>query len=359
MDTLGMFKERVLYMEQQGFIINPLWAGDNVCVAMPSSNGWKSLASQFIVTLPGQSAVISEKNGMRYQYGNKNIGFILPPKQYIELSKAQKIALHFNPAACECFSMGGLARKCLEYITPPPKGKQPDSTPDTEALLSGIQYGYMECVPGVYPMARKFDVSGYYYNIVCKMPHLRPCMMGTRLVWPNVPKTETERLAEVLEAVKPHKLLRNSIAGTMAGSPKWRVQYASNGTGGFKLVNIPPFNGYLRTGGLLIIRAGWELTRAEVDAPGTVYARTDSIITTSSGTGAWSKAGFNVKDEGYGPTDILAVGAWKVGDNMSIPYAEHLENLLIPVSQRWEGEVQEPSPVPRLPMPEHTYLNWL
>lgn len=351
------FDVRVQELSKAGLLHKAVRYSPSVYIGIASSEGWKNLASQFIVGMPGISRTIAERHGISWQVGNKVIGYIVPPGDIPELHEAQTIAAEFSDTAFNCCSMGGLARKCVDYVGP--AEKYDSKGKHVEHLLKGIQYGYMECIPGLYPLAHKFDVKSYYYNLALRMPHISPTMIGDRLTWPLVPKDEKQRLARVLEAVKDCKPLRNSMAGAMAGSNKWGTSYADNGKGNFKVIPVPPFNGGRRTAGLVLVRAGWEITRQEVDTEGTVYSRVDSIITLKSGTGAWKNYGLNVKYEHSGPADIVALGCYKVGDFPTRPYMEQQENLLIPAMHRWEGQVQEPEIYTRPPAPAKSYLDWL
>lgn len=259
-DYKKLFAARVQELVNAGLIIRAVQIAPGVFAATPWAAGWAALARELVIGLGGQ-ARITAKRGISWQAGQVVHGYLLEPGIIPDIQQAQAAISPIAPGASAYWSMGKLARLCLEYA-----GGGTSKTGyycnSAERLLDGIDYGYQEVKPGEFQNCRYFDVSGYYYSILKRLPTLKLRLCGDRILWPCDTTGDAERWQEVLSIIAPHKALRNTLAGSAAGSRKatgfWKWNKIT-GRGEWQPLGAMP--GPARTAGLLVVRTGWEWTR--------------------------------------------------------------------------------------------------
>lgn len=335
-------------------------------------HGWGPVAADIASQLGGQGRPSPSRMSACWQLGRNVPGVIIDVKLYQSLLLAQGIVKSLVPSAPPKWSLGGCARQLFAYVGPAQEGgllSVADSTWNNgrrytaggaDRLLEGIEYGYHECKPGRYEYAEHYDVSGYYYNMLCRLKSLRLSVFNDGFAWDTMLPEEWERWQEVLAVVPSHKPLRNALAGAAAGATfgvdNAPIAYAR--VAGQAPVHkgdpypvyqfsLPRKEGPFRPAGLLLVRTGYEKTLLEclTNAGRVVYSNIDSVICVPPRVPVWDGLGFTVKSEYQGETHIRGRGSWKCGSHTTLNYSD--------------AEGSELGADGKITMPSVQYGNWL
>lgn len=203
------------------------------------------------------------------------------------------------------WSIGSCALALLKWIG---EGQWPERS--GLGLIEGLGWGYTECRPGRYDACILYDASSYYYTLWSKLPSLRVHVHPDgRLIWQRMTDQEEERREAVKHAVRCNKLLRNALVGCACGSVQGTRVYCR---GEARLWKGSP--GRYRNAALMVVRTGWELTRAAAEEVDAVYAHTDSVASVKGlYPSIWERAGVKVGIKATGDADVLGMGRYRIG----------------------------------------------
>jgi hypothetical protein len=228
--------------------------------------------------------------------------------------------LGINPAGL--WSVGACARACLAFVCDPQR-----VATNTDRLIDGIEIGYHDCKPGVYRDLTMYDVKGYYYALMRRLPSLHVEPTHDYLHWHPMRPDERGRWGDMLGAVEGNKPLRNSLVGCAMGASGYRGVWSRDeerpGKARKLVLRLP--GGPHRGAGLVVIRTAWELCLLASRQTGSVYSTIDSVTTeTGRIPTVWADHGFTVETKAHGLAVICRRGCWKVGNHATKPYtSEH------------------------------------
>lgn len=303
------FLRAVKSVERQGFC-SLFEAGENVYHGEPVKGvTWNMIAAETAKYLPGL-VFVSSHGGISWVNGQGGSRAVwVPSGQWRDMEPARDVIRELlgGVYAVRMATPGKAAALLLKYAADP----QPDAN-GSELLLSGIQYGYHDCKPGVYENATQWDVSGYYYSMLERADSLRVYPHKRGLQWGGMRETERENWANVKAAIKDVKILRNAMVGVMAGSRDKYTAFTRTKNGS-RVVYIPGQIGPFRNLAILIVRTGWELCRSESLHTNSVYSTIDCVTSCSSVPVVWERFGFKVGARYTGTADIRGRGVYKIG----------------------------------------------
>lgn len=334
---LMTWAESVLSAEECGFLANVQRLDDTAFSADFPEHGplacGRELARNlpgFCVVSPGPLGGISWVNGRNGPHGN-----IVRSATVAKVKSSREIVEAVTGLKPK-WSVGGNARQLLTWIGPPQDYSRAherllwDISPEFNDGKRPIPYGYHECSPGLYPCGEYHDVSGYYYDMFCRLPSLYVGeVTKTRITFLPMDADTTARWYAVKDAVRHDKSIRNTLAGCAAGSVRSSderplMAFSRNKeTGGTKCYRLPQRPGPFRAVGLLMVRTGVELTLAQCAYLGgeCVYSNVDcTITTTKQSMGIWLYHGFRVPPPTTGATEVCHRGSWCVGVRHTAPY---------------------------------------
>jgi len=369
------FADAVRDKERRGLLKDAHEVRHNVWTANADAVGWQAIAFEMAFNVPGQMRVMKGGNGVSWINGAKGPhGVIISAGLLPVLLDCRDLLTDFNinDGPLDGFwSVGASARRLLTWAATPMPYES-----SVEMLLNGVPYGYHDCTPGEYkgkpeyihntepsrdlfnqvpaltrnpeytPALTMFDANAYYWNLLRRLESLRitPYRNGTVTQWP-MPRNEKARWLDVQAAIEEQategnkarqrsiKVLRNSMAGVMAGSLKPGIAYCRDrDTGGVKRIEPPGNRGPFAAAGLLVVRMGVELCLAESLQTESVYSTIDSVTSRGKVPQVWPKYGipYGVRAEGDG--EIVSRGVWRIGPRQTKRF----------------GKGEEMNPVPRL-----------
>lgn len=272
--------------------------------------------------LPGQIGPLPDNSGVLWMNGGGGPhGWILTQRgQVRSAEEAQSVYLNLVPVEERDgrllpWTMGGIAGKLLNWT-----GVEQQSYREAEVTLRHPDgHAHRRAIRGVYPDMVQWDVSGYHYELLRRLPSpvIHP-MFGDSIDFPSLEPQERERWDTVVNIVAPYKSLRNALVGKMGGSRKLMTNYTRDKVnGGVKLVPHWSARGKQRPGHLLIIRAAHELTQLQSLGAESVWSHTDAvIIPPGQEPTLWQAKGFTVQRLADGPTRILDTINYKCGERI-------------------------------------------
>lgn len=206
------------------------------------------------------------------------------------------------------------------------------------------------CVPGRYEPLYHHDLTGCYYQLLRRLPSPLPRLLNNdQLVW-ELPEPEARsRWRDLVEIIGPHKRLRNSLVGSMAGSCPYRyaLQQVDKGACPYQFLGVcwragerqhfvkPP--GPLRLAALIVRRTAYERVWLACADTNVVYAQVDCAMSLDREPPAcWGDLASTIKCEG--PADVRAISVWRIGETATKYY--HPESRirpypLPPAPDRW------------------------
>jgi hypothetical protein len=199
------------------------------------------------------------------------------------------------------FGVGACARHVAAWLGPP--------EPTNPRLRQYVgDWHYQRCRPCQIPQAYQFDLSACYFNLLRRVPTLRPVFAGDDVFWLHTDDSEAARFARLVDAVSDCKQLRNALIGAFYGGSE--QTYLRQGKA--KRFRTAPGS---RAGlAAVIVRTAYEITQMQADLSDAAYANTDSVISECDRAGFWSDIGMPYVLGAAGPANIQAIGKYCVGE---------------------------------------------
>lgn len=277
----------------------------------PPRGGWKTFARLLSSRHGGQWW--PNRIGLTWVFG-RQVTYCIDRDSVRHVAGARKSLAPILPKA-PGWTPGKLARQVLKYI----------DCPQTRwancELLLPEKHGYASCTPGQYSNMSLFDISGCYWEIFSRLPSMRVVFhtQSKRVQFIRTEDGSMARHAQIVQALAPHKRVRNSVVGMMVGGPA-EVAFFSHGTR-YWLKLDPPQN---FPAGAVVIRTAYELTAQASEECDSVLSMVDSICTPSFDPPiVWQLAGLKVRRLAHGDADIIRIGVYAVGDRISAGYWCH------------------------------------
>lgn len=223
-----------------------------------------------------------------------------------DILSAREIAKKTTGTYPESFAQSGSARHLISWTG---LYQDPFKNRATESFVAGTKWHFYHCEPGDLPQGHLFDMQACYWELASRLisPYVAVLRDGSPLFL-RAPKEARERFKAVLHAIRPHKGLRNTLIGCMAGGEK---TFWSNGEERGPL----RFQGPLRPAALLIVGTAWQLTREAREERAAIYSNTDCVITRADEPPrAWTDRGLPCPLKSAGKTKVCSLGVYKVGD---------------------------------------------
>lgn len=380
----GDWARTVAMLECDGFIKNAVEVLPLVYLVDGAEHGWSAVARECADRHGGTHLPLNA--GLRYGMGSQLGGLIYDREYWPLVLTAREITRALVGPDELPVTVGGCIKKCLLNVTParfPEKNAERLLIYDTCVLAdNGLPYQYHDCLPGKYPNLVQWDCTGFYYQLLCRLPSLKLTVFADGLHFDPWTPEEAAKWRDLLQAVAGHKTLRNAVYGTSLGTDaasrrnvyhkdthpflrewpdelrlkKKRWRYTSEPNPNFGKVKASPMSlgpGPFRPAAQLIARTGYELCCAESHACNSVYSTVDSVtVRPGDKPHIWlefgiahdiarTKAGKQVAGAG----EIVARGVWKVGPKQTIWY---------------KAGNRQPIPAQRRNLPTHLFTNdWL
>lgn len=304
--------------------------------------GWAAVAKELAGCLPGLLMPIPS-GGVSYKCGGGPLaGVIIDTDTVRPIMKAREVVGSVIPATDRekgiPYTFGACARKLLQWAA---EAQSPDAT--CERLIGEgteqREHMYHDCLPGMYPAAVMYDCSGYFFQLLHRLPSLRVSLGAAkgadpgRIRWQRMTLDERHKWADVLAACSESKVLRNSLWGASLGSKAGRLAYTSAPPkdaqkrplpwpkGKVREV-YPSFGpGPFRPAALVLARAAAEMTQLASMEVGSVYSTVDSVTTIDGRVPeVWGRMGLPFGPKHAGEAHIVSRGVWRIGGSPTIPY---------------------------------------
>ena len=246
--------------------------------------------------------------GFTWTYG-KHVFYALTYDAREDVFKSRAICKKFG---LDCgWSHGNASRKLWQYI-----GHTGEYSSICEEFLDGVTQGYFHCLPKENTSAAMYDVKSYYYTMLCRLDNLDVMPLEGEVCWGITEPDVMERFRDVVAEIGDCKMLRNSFAGSAAGSIGGTPYYNKNGIGH---QSMAPSN--VRGIGLLIIRSAYEITQQAARQSNSIYTALDCVITEEhKSPEIWRALEFETKCQGRGETSVYNLGTYKCGHKDTVFY---------------------------------------
>lgn len=257
--------------------------------------------------------------GLNFVYGKAGTKGRLIMKRSIPAIVESREAYHrFTGIMPNSYSVSAVARLFLSGLTPT-RWHGSD-----ERIMPEGTWHFQHCIPGIYPEVRVIDCKSYYYQLLKRADRLEYRVVRPgKLTKVRTDDREMGYFRDMLEAIEPAKMLRNTIVGCMAGGGDKLMAFTSKGNT-VKRFYITPQFGPFRSLGLLIVATGAELCKNACLQVGGIYGNIDCVAVTSKiGNGsipAWSDYGIITEIKAQGKGEFCHIGSWSCGDFQTIPY---------------------------------------
>lgn len=245
--------------------------------------------------------------------GGKSIVVLEDAAFWRNISPARDIVQKIKGEEPNHWTIGSLARELLDWLGP---ANSQESCYARSMLEAEQCWRYYRCEPCELQEATMYDLDSYFYNLLNKAPTPNPLITKKRLFWLD-PRDdqEAERFQAIKDGVRPHKLLRNAVVGSMVGGST--VTCFCKG----KLRRQPTPKGIRQELGITILRTAYELTQLEAEISNAVYSNVDSIIIEGNAEPkVWPLAGLPFKCAGEGYADVWGIGKYKIGEKETAYY---------------------------------------
>lgn len=384
------FARVVKLLEEARFVKGVTQIGPSVYTGTETGDGFGAAAWEAAGhESAGVWHVTGHNKGLRWAMGDMTAGVIIPPSEEDVLTQSQEIVravipAHERPPAA--YTVGGCARSLINWALDKPqaftgfaaqlvspRGQSnygEDSDFDEEQ-----SFQYHDCAAGRYPKVVLWDVEAYYFSSICRAPCVRVEVRPDGLQWGRWVGSEAERWRDVLAAIAPVHLLRNSVWGVCVGSDTLKRAYTSSrpkdrpgkwtrGEGGawaqgetikrgadwrpgqVRVIRPTFGKGPFPGLGLLVARSTAEACAIAAAEVNSVYSTVDSVTTLGDAPPAyWGRLGFNTRIKAEGEADIVARGVWRIG-------AEHTRTYY---QNRYGLPADYVCPVPPMPVPRYSY----
>lgn len=318
-DKHGQWQSAIYDVADCGFMTEPSDFGPNVYAVSPSRHGWAAVARELAYRLPGQ--LQTSANGVNWQVGRESKGRLIHVKSVTQIIAARDIHRAIVPISdgkSLKFSVGGTVREILAWVA---TAQEHDKGAETMACQA-----YHDCRPGFYDDVTMLDCKACYFSIISMLPSLR-CFarLGNEPEFWDFTEEEAGRWADVKEAIKDAKVIRNSLWGAMRGSKEGRIVYCqdkakgldSDGKPYVKSFQVWYGSGPFRPAALVVERAAAEMCAIASEEVDSVYSTSDSVTCHDSKARVpqvWQDMGFRVVPKVRGDWGhICAIGTWSVG----------------------------------------------
>lgn len=228
--------------------------------------------------------------------------WVLLPRQYRNVLEAREVLDLLDLEAG--WTVGSIARALLKWA-----GIAQAPTRLSEQLIGETGWHYYLCRPGQYSTAVLSDMSGAYYHLLSRLPSPLVHIDRDGVFFETLDAEQAAKWQALIGLIGEFKLLRNCIVGVSAGSRCNRSFWTKG-----ERKSISGSYGPLRTAALLCVRSCWELCQKAAEETQSVYANTDSVITTSPHSfEAWNKHGIPWRVQYTGSAEVMGLGSYKVG----------------------------------------------
>lgn len=294
-----------------------------------------------LVGMAGVARALSESGGQVWLSGSGSCCWVVGSQRVWVLREelegvtlgARRVleGLGVEPAA----TVGGCARRLLEWV-----GEVRGRGGDGRWLGADWGWHYFRVEPGTYSQASLFDIDSAYYQLLLRVPSPAVHLWSDGSVcFGGVSRRALSRWWQVLEAVRPHKLLRNALVGASVGREDGACVFVR---GEAKRVHVPPSS--FAPLGRLVVGTTYQLCGVAAHEVGAVYANTDCVISPQHREpSAWSELGVRFSERARGDAEVCGVGVYRVGEEATVWYR---------LGHRPLSRVQMPPPDGRL-------LGWL
>lgn len=401
------------FMDAGGLLSGTQEAMEGVYLSNQPAHGWGAVAYECASYLPGTHQPM--RGGCRWGMSQSTAGVIYTYDYWETVQIARGICKQLANPLIVPLSLGGCIRSLLEWVCPvqaPVRQAERFLIGEREGWVDRfgtarrdyyetVPYQYHDCEPGKYANLTQYDCSGYYFQLISRLPSLKLTVGANNLHFDPWKPDEREKWKELLAAVCGHKTIRNAIYGCGLGTDrpiparnregdtqerisKHSQYYRDNKP--FLIVSerypvghkragqwhkvktnkpnpeygqvvckpVPLGEGGYRPAMLLIARTGYELCHAESQACNSVYSTVDSVTCRQGYTPKiWEEFGikFGIAHTksgkpAQGKSEICARGVWRVGPRSTVWYKKGNRDY-----------IDAPRP---LNPPRHLYTNdWL
>lgn len=283
---------------------------DNVyAIDRPRGDGWKTLARQLSVRMPG--TWWASKHSLTWNLSGRHVEYCIDRMIVPQIQTARAAA---ERAGIEKpgWTPGRLARQIVRYIDCSQNGRG-----NCEQLVDGRQ-AYLSCLPGEYEEMSLIDVQSCYWQLFSKLPSLRCHFHGnaSKIQFYPMDSGQNARFAAVVKEMACAKLVRNAIIGAMRGSDEPAPYYYRGEKRYLRLAGGPNW-----AAAAVIVRTAWELTQQAASECDSVLTMVDSVCTADlDPPPVWRGVGLTVRRVAHGPADIIRPGVFAVGERASHDY---------------------------------------
>lgn len=308
-DLVDDLLTEIQWGHQFGICANPHRVADRLITTSPVGS-WAQLALHLSLNQPGQFWVGS--TGLCHVV-SRHLCWISEPDMVAPIQDARKIATYLTKDENIGYSCASASRACLRWTGL----SQPWRTMDH--LQAHALWAYQYCEPKHLPQGYLHDITSCYYSLMCRAPSPYVQILDGELDFPEPEQKEFSKWKDMLSAIGQHKSMRNSLVGQMYSAGLGTYYYGGKSNApatpqeeGSRNRKAPP--GLLRPLASMVIRAGYELCCLAREEEKGFYANTDCVISSSPlSPPVWNKYGMRVKLKASGPSDICAVGYYRVG----------------------------------------------
>lgn len=343
-------------LKRDGVIHAPVVYNEEVILVTPRGGfGWGNLGRRYSAltggqTWSGQRSITHNRGGS----SPRRCTWMMPlpsldkgqeDNPLADVFSARKVYQILTGEEPRSWSISGLARGMIRWTGLEQKASLSRKTPGPcEVFLHGATWHYYRCLPGELREAHLHDMRACYWELASRLPSPYVGVnVKSEPIFFRVEPEKLERWRSLLQAIRPHKKLRNVLIGCCAGG---RGTFWTKGQES-KEVRL---DGPLRPLALLVVRTAQELCAGaqeaeEASRKGAYYSNTDCVISLEEEAPLlWRELGIPTKLQASGKAKICSIGVYKVGD-----YAT-----------RWfikGSRFQGPAATLRLDGPD--YLRWL
>lgn len=205
------------------------------------------------------------------------------------------------------FGIGACARQVSAWL-----GSPEPTNPRLSAIVG--DWHYQRCIPCAMPHAFQFDLTACYYNLLRRVPSLRPVFTDDTIFWLESDDAELSRFVRAVDLVADCKPLRNSMIGAFYGGSQ-RVYLRAG-----KCHRFTTAPGTRQALAAAIVRTAYEVCQLQADVSSASYANTDSVITDSGRAEFWESVGLPYTVGAAGPAIVQAIGKYAVGSKQTKPF---------------------------------------
>lgn len=291
---------------------NEFEPGAVVCALGTSVLTWHTFAR--VCSSVTRGRWFARNDGATWNCGKKNVVF-MDTSAYRKMKVSRMTVSVFGGDCLDspAPTVSGLARQVLSYVMDKGKGQATDAH---RFLVDGKRWGYVSCEPGEQATGEHWDATAFYYTLATRCPSpIVTCREGEKPIFGNRNAPDAARWREVLARVKNDKPLRNTLIGCMATGAEPGFCWQAG-----KLAPTPAYSTDFAPVGLLIARAGWEITRAAAVECESRLSVTDCVITSGGEPAVYRRLGLPTKLQHKGAALICSPTTFQIGGRETLPF---------------------------------------